>query len=153
MAKHAADVWAAPTLPSEALVSYQTARRISAEYAIEDHPHLLDGKASKLFQAFRQEVKALDPCVSEQFLKLYVAYKADTNFADVIPQAKALLISVNIDPHELTDPRQMGVDVTGIGRWGNGNTEVRLTTSEDVPYVIGLVRQALDRQLSMEEVD
>jgi predicted transport protein len=112
---------------------------------------LLNGRTAELFETFRQEVKALDPCVSEQFLKLYVAYKAETNFADVIPQAKALLISINIDPHELSDPRQIGTDVTGIGRWGNGNTEVKLTESEDLPYVIGLVRQALDRQLSLEE--
>jgi uncharacterized protein with ParB-like and HNH nuclease domain/predicted transport protein len=151
MAKQAAGVWAAPALPSDILASYQAARGAPSEYTIEDHPHLLNGRTAELFETFRQEVKALDPCVSEQFLKLYVAYKAETNFADVIPQAKALLISINIDPHELSDPRQIGTDVTGIGRWGNGNTEVKLTESEDLPYVIGLVRQALDRQLSLEE--
>ena len=38
-----------------------------------------------LFDAFRKQVLALDPVVSEEFLKLYVAYKAETNFVDVVP--------------------------------------------------------------------
>ena len=39
-----------------------------------------------MFEAFRKAVLALDPCVSEEFLKLYVAYKAETNFVDVVPR-------------------------------------------------------------------
>lgn len=73
--------------------------------------------------------------------------KAETNFVDVVPQAKALRLSLNIDLHELNDPRKMGIDISDRGRWGNGNTEVRLTDVSDLPYVIGLVRQALDKQL------
>jgi predicted transport protein len=45
-----------------------------------------------------QAVVALDPCVSEEFLKLYVAYKAETNFVDVVPQAKRLRLC---DQHAL----------------------------------------------------
>ena len=41
------------------------------------------------FDAFRKAVLALDPCVSEEFLKLYVAYKAETNFVDVVPLSQA----------------------------------------------------------------
>ncbi len=47
----------------------------------------------EVFEAFRKEVLALDPCVTEEFLKLYVAYKAETNFVDVVPQAKRLRLS------------------------------------------------------------
>ena len=53
------------------------------------------GSAS-VFEAFRKEVLALDPCVTEEFLKLYVAYKAETNFVDVVPQAKRLRLSLNM---------------------------------------------------------
>jgi hypothetical protein len=35
-------------------------------------------RAAFVFEAFRKEVLALDPCVGEEFLKLYVAYKAET---------------------------------------------------------------------------
>ena len=40
----------------------------------------------ELFEAFRREVLSLDPCVSEEFIKLYVAYRAETNFVDLVPR-------------------------------------------------------------------
>jgi len=153
MAEQAATVWAAPNLTADILETYQVPASADNEYDIDDHPHLRGGKIRELFDQFRREVQALDPCVSEQFLKLYVAYKAETNFADVVPQAKALRISINIEPYELTDPRKLAVDVTGVGRWGNGNTEVKLSDPADLAYVVGLVRQALDRQLSASDAE
>jgi uncharacterized protein with ParB-like and HNH nuclease domain/predicted transport protein len=151
MAKRAVEVWGMPDLEATALLRYQQPTSTASEYTINDHPHLLSGEISGLFESFRREIKALDPCVTEQFLKLYVAFKAETNFADVIPQTKALLVSLKIDLDELSDPRKMAVDVTDRGRWGNGNTEVKLSDSADLPYVIGLVRQALDLQLGLED--
>ena len=45
----------------------------------------------------------LDPCVTEEFLKLYVAYKAETNFVDVIPQAKQLRLTLNMGFTEISE--------------------------------------------------
>ena len=101
----------------------------------------------ELFEAFRKEVLALDPCVTEEFLKLYVAYKAETNFVDVVPQAKRLRLSLNIQFPEISDPKGMSRDVAGLGRWGNGDVEVGLASLGELPYVIGLVRQSLEKQL------
>jgi predicted transport protein len=106
----------------------------------------------ELFEAFRQQVLALDECVTEEFLKLYVAYKAETNFVDIVPQAKSLRLTLNLNIPEIDDPRGLCRDVTSLGRWGNGDVEVRLERMEDLPYVVGLVRQALERQLG-EETD
>ena len=58
-----------------------------------------------MFEAFRKEVLALDPCVSEEFMKLYVAYRAETNFVDVVPQAKRLRLSINMTFAEINDPK------------------------------------------------
>ena len=101
----------------------------------------------ELFEAFRTELLALDPCIGEEFLKLYVAYKAETNFVDVVPQAKQLRLSLNMEFPEISDPRGLCKDVAGLGRWGNGDVEVRLSSLKELPYVIGLVRQSLERQL------
>ena len=90
---------------------------------------------------------ALDPCVTEEFLKLYVAFKAETNFVDVVPQAKRLRLSLNMPFSDITDPKGKCKDVSGVGRWGNGDVEVGLSTMDDLPYVIGLVRQSLELQL------
>jgi predicted transport protein len=144
LAALARKVWGGPP-PSEHVVALVSPSRPG--YSIEDHPHLVVGPMREVFDAFRKEVCALDPCVTEEFLKLYVAYKAESNFVDVIPQAKRLLLSLNIEFPELYDPHGISRDVTGLGRWGNGNVEVSLSTVEHLPYVMGLVRQALEQQL------
>ena len=96
---------------------------------------------------------ALDPCVREEILKLYVAYKAETNFVDVVPQRSRLRLSLNLQFHELNDPRGLAKEVTNLGRWGNGDAEVGLSTTEELPYVMGLVRQAFEKQMDSGTVE
>ena len=103
-----------------------------------------------LFQDLRQRIIGIDPCVTEEFLKLYVAYKAETNFVDVVPQAKRLRLSLNLGFHEIDDPKGLCVDVSNLGRWGNGDVEVGLSSAEQLPYVMGLIRQAFDHQMGSQ---
>jgi predicted transport protein len=98
-------------------------------------------------------VLELDPCVSEEFLKLYVAYKAETNFVDIVPQVKKLRLSLNMAFSEINDPKGLCKDVSDVGRWGNGDVEVNLSTLEQLPYVMSLVRQSFEKQMgSLTEV-
>ena len=84
---------------------------------------------------------------TEEVLKLYNAYKATTNFVDIVPQAKRLRLSLNMAYPEISDPKGLCRDVAGLGRWGNGDVEVGLASLDELPYVMGLVRQSLERQL------
>lgn len=139
-------IWSEPKLDESILEKYRP-KDSSGKYSIDDHAYLAEGPIRELFEAFRKEVLALDANVTEDFLKLYVAYKAETNFVDVVPQAKKLRLSLNIPYDEIIDPHKIAIDVSQKGRWGNGDTEVGLSSMSDLPYVVGLVRQALDRQL------
>ena len=76
------------------------------------------GPMRAVFEAFRKQVLALDPCVTEEFLKLYVAYKAETNFVDVVPQAKRLILMLNMAFPEINDPKGICRDVSGHGPLG-----------------------------------
>jgi uncharacterized protein with ParB-like and HNH nuclease domain/predicted transport protein len=146
LAAHAVSVWESPKLEATILNAYKPETG-TAGYTIDDHAQLASGITRELFEEFRKEVLALDPCVSEEFLKLYVAFKAETNFVDVVPQAKRLRLSVNVKFHEINDPRDLCKNVTNLGRWGNGDVEVLLTSLDELPYVMGLVRQAFERQM------
>lgn len=145
LATEATKVWTSPELASGLLDAYRKVNT-NQQYSIDDHPHLLGGMF-ELFEALRKEIIALDPCVVEEFLKLYVAYKAETNFVDVVPQAKRLRLSLNMRFHEIDDPKGLCVDVSGVGRWGNGDVEVGLASLEELPYVMGLIRQSFDSQM------
>ena len=154
LAERAVEVWAPPALLPEVLETYYPKAERTAGYTLDDHSHLaLSGPMRPLFETFRKAVLALDPCVSEEVLKLYVAYKAETNFVDVVPQKSRLRLSLNMHFHELHDPRSLTKDVTNLGRWGNGDVEVGLSTLEDLPYVMGLVRQAFERQMGDRDGD
>jgi len=120
LAKQALGVWPAPELAVDILNTYRPKTIIKDSYSIKDHPHLLSAPMKELFGTFRKEVIALDRCVSEEFLKLYVAYKAETNFVDIVPQAKQFRISLNMRYTEISDPRGICKDVSGFGRWGMG---------------------------------
>ena len=148
LAHQASIVWAAPSLNDEILDRYRTKVEKQDAYTIHDHKFLEVGTPVRsLFDDFRKSVLALDPCVTEEFLKLYVAYKAETNFVDVVPQAKRLRLSLNLQFHELHDPHRFAKDVTNLGRWGNGDVEVGLSKQEELPYMMGLVRQAYEKQM------
>ncbi len=146
LSKTAAKVWAFPELSADVLAAYRVPEE-STGYSIADHPYLENGNVQLLFEAFRKEVLALDPCVTEQFFKLYVAYKAETNFVDVVPQSKRLRLSLNLAFSEINDPKKLCKDVSGVGRWGNGDVEVALDNAENLAYIIGLVRQSFEKQM------
>lgn len=148
LAQEAAKVWRAPQLSDEVLQAYQPKAAKSGQiYSLDDHPQLAAAQLREVFMALQQEVLALDPCVKEDVLKLYIAYKAETNFVDVVPQAKRLRLSLNMPFHAIDDPKGLCLDVTNLGRWGNGCVEMGLATKEELPYVMGLIRQSFERQM------
>jgi uncharacterized protein with ParB-like and HNH nuclease domain/predicted transport protein len=154
LANEATKVWRSPQLSQGILDAYKEADKPATSYGIEDHPYIAKGSVMRpIFEAFQKEVLALDPVVNEEFLKLYVAYKAETNFVDVVPQASRLRLSLNVAFHEVYDPKGLCKDVTELGRWGNGDVEVGLSSLDELPYVLGLVRQSLEKQLGNGEME
>jgi predicted transport protein len=148
LADLAVRVWTAPKLTDDVLENYRPkAPAVVSGYTINNHSHLLNETTGALFEAFRKAVLPLHPCISEEFRKLYVAYKAETNFVDVVPQAKRLRLALNMRFADVNDPKGLCKDVTGKGRWGNGDVEIGFSNLEDLPYIIGLVQQSLELQL------
>ena len=93
-----------------------------------------------VFEAFRKAVLALDPCVSEEFLKLYVAYKAETNFVDVVPQAKRCAFAQHaLCRCERSQRTLQGCHGMAVGERRRRSRPLKL---DELPYVIGLVRQS-----------
>ena len=99
------------------------------------------------FERLSSEIFALDPTITRHFLKLYVAFKAETNFVDVVPQKARMRLNLNIPIESLRDERSLAWDVSEKGHWGNGTTEVALSEDSDFTYIVGLVRQAYEYQM------
>lgn len=150
----AEQIWRAPNLPKAVIDSYRPQTEKKDNYSISDFRYLaftnpsFSAHTRQLFETLRKEVLDIDSLVEEEFLKLYIAYKAETNFVDVVPLSSGLQLLLNMPYSEISDPKGISRDVTGIGKWGNGDVEVRLEEMGDIPYVMSLIRQSFDRQVS-----
>jgi uncharacterized protein with ParB-like and HNH nuclease domain/predicted transport protein len=136
-------IWRYPNIDRETLLKYTKPERHRTErvYALGDHPHL-QSEMLALFNELRSRILSINPDVREEILKLYIAYKASTNFVDIIPQKKRLRLSLNIELKDIDDPQGICKDVSSKGRWGNGKIEVYLSSKEQLDYVLPLIKQA-----------
>jgi uncharacterized protein with ParB-like and HNH nuclease domain/predicted transport protein len=143
------EIWSKPALSKDQLDKYKSRESASIEeYQLEDHPWLSwSPERTALFEKLDSAVMAFNPNVTRHALKQYVAYKAETNFVDVVPQKSKMTLSINVPFGDLVDPRSLARDVSKISRWGNGDYEASLDEATDFDYILGLVRQSYERQL------
>lgn len=116
-------------------------------YTIDDHPYLIAPGLREVFEAFRKEVLALDPCVTEEFLKGYVAYRAESDFVGVKPRVKSMRLYLNMPFAEINDPKGLCKDYVGKAHAGIGDVRVLLKSIDELPYIMGLVRQSYEHQM------
>lgn len=149
LADQAEIIWARPEIAMD-LVDAEPDLE-STSYSLEDHPELMSGPWSTIYQGLRTEILALDPTVSESFTKNWVNYTGDERFLDVFPMSKGLGVQVCVPQHLLDDPHGLCRDVSQIGRWGTGNFRMIIAKDEQLPSAMGIVRQAFEAQLEAAE--
>ena len=54
---------------------------------------------------------------------------------------------LNMKFDEINDPLNLAKDVTGLGRWGNGDVEVGISNINEIDDVMDLIQQAFDVQV------
>ncbi|WRG48891.1 DUF262 and DUF1524 domain-containing protein [Helicobacter pylori] len=137
-------IWTYPKLDAETLEKYKPKK----EKKVYDLSSYKFGSHSReLFDILREGIKALDERVTENFMKAYIAYKFKTNFVDIVVQTKDLKLYLNMPFNELQDEKKLAEDMTNKHHNGNGDIEVKLETKEDIPYCLGLIKQALEKQM------
>ena len=149
LAEQMAEIWQAPVLPAEILENYKLKENRAIEYSIDNYSNLSDPRIRELFEAFRKEVLGFDPCVSEERRKNYIAYKAETNFVYLNPLSNQLRLSLIISFSDINSPRGICENVLPSQGHNQASREVvvRFREIDELPYVIGLVRQAFETQL------
>jgi len=147
LADLAVHIWASPSLPQDALDTYRKvkASQESKVYTLADHGEYLQGTIGDLFDQLRKRILNLDSSVREDVKKLYIAYKTTTNFVDIVPQKNRLRLSLNMRFNEIDDPKGLCKDITNLGRWGNGDVEIGLSSFAQLDDVMLLVRQSFEK--------
>ncbi|WRA13618.1 DUF262 and DUF1524 domain-containing protein [Helicobacter pylori] len=144
LADLALKIWTYPNLDAETLEKYKPKK----EKKVYDLSSYNFGSHSReLFDILSKEIKALDEKIVEKFNKHYISYEFSTNFVDIVPLNKELKLYLNMEFNELQDEKNLARDMTNKGHLGNGDIEVKLETKENIPYCLGLIKQALEKQM------
>jgi predicted transport protein len=98
-----------------------------------------------LAQKIREFIAGLDAAIEESPKKLYVAYKTSQNIVCMEAQKQRILLYLKLDPKSISDPPPIVRDVSKIGHYGTGDTEVTIRSDEDVETAKPLIEQAYRR--------
>jgi uncharacterized protein with ParB-like and HNH nuclease domain/predicted transport protein len=153
LASVAVKIWPIPKLSPEILSKYSkpSAKEKAQTYTLEHFSSSLQDDVGELFNMLRKRILNLDSSVKEEVKKFYIAYKTTTNFVDVVPQKRQLRLSLNMEFSEVNDPEGLCKDVSKVGRWGNGDVEVVLSSPHQIEYVMSLIRQSFDKYYETAE--
>ncbi|GAA8125676.1 DUF262 and DUF1524 domain-containing protein [Helicobacter pylori] len=148
LADWALKIWTYPNLDAETLEKYKPKKDKKEKKVYDLSSYKFGSHSRELFDILSKEIKALDERIAEKFMKPYIAYKFKTNFVDIVVQTKDLKLYLNMKFHELQDEKNLASDMTDKHHNGNGDIEIKLETKENIPYCLGLIKQALEKQMA-----
>ncbi|MFP6031821.1 DUF262 domain-containing protein [Helicobacter pylori] len=144
LADRALKIWTYPILDAETLEEYKSKK---AKKVYDLSSYKFSSNSRELFDILRKEIKAFDERITEKFNQEYISYMFDKNFVDIVPLKNGLKLYLNMPFTELQDEKNLARDMTNKGHLGNGDIEIKLETKENIPYCLGLIKQALEKQM------
>ncbi len=147
LADLALKIWTYPKLDAETLEKYKPKKDKKEKKVYDLSSYKFGSNSKELFDILSKEIKALDERITENFNQDYISYKFSKNFVDIVVQDKGLKLYLNMKFNELQDEKNLARDMTNKGHLGNGDIEVKLETKENIPYCLGLIKQALEKQM------
>jgi len=114
-------------------------------YTENDHLKSANEEILSLYEEFKNQILSLDDKIEVIPKKKYIAFKALSNFIDVLPQKEKIKFWLNIPKGKLNDPYKLGRDVSEIGHWGNGDYEFSINSSSDFINLMPLIKQSYER--------
>lgn len=110
----------------------------------QEHIQKAEFEIRELYETFKEGVFNLAENITLNPRKHFVGFRVNGNtFCDVVFQGRSLKIFLNLKSDELDDPKGLARDVSNVGHWGNGAYELKISDSEDIEYILSLVKQSL----------
>ncbi|GAA8355100.1 DUF262 and DUF1524 domain-containing protein [Helicobacter pylori] len=153
LADWALKIWTYPKLDPEILEEYKPKKEKKEKKVYDLSSYKFSPHSRELFDILRKEIKAFDEGITENFMKHYITYKHGTIFASIGPLKSELNLNLKMDFSELQDEIKEKLkirDVSHIGHLGIVSkkvVEVKLETKENIPCCLGLIKQALKKQM------
>lgn len=111
-----------------------------------DHIQKGEFETRELYEKLKERLLNLDDNVNVQPKKQTIGFRVGNNiFCDIVVQAKSLKIYVNLKSGDLQDAKKLSRDVSNVGHWGNGSYEIKMSDTEDLEYILSLLKQSLKK--------
>ncbi|ADI34592.1 Hypothetical protein HPV225_0508 [Helicobacter pylori v225d] len=143
LADWALKIWTYPNLDAETLEKYKPKKDKKEKRVYDLSSYNFGSHSKELFDILSKEIKALDEKIVGKCNQNYISY----GFVAIKPLNKGLNLYLNMKFNELQDEKNLARDMTGKGNSANWKIEVKLETKENIPYCLGLIKQALEKQM------
>ncbi len=121
--------------------------KISKEIKTYNEEGHLQGKSDEvkeLYDTFRNAILNLPGEIELVPKKFYIAFKSKTNITDIEIQAHSIKLWINLKKGQLKDPKSIMRDVSTLkGHNGNGDYEINIKDTNDLEYIMSLIKQAM----------
>lgn len=148
LVKKALVIWAYPNVNQITIDKYQPTKQADQEIDFESFNDRFTQTTLNLYEQLKEKIIEIDPStIKISYTKRYIAFKAITNFVDVIPYKKKLKLTLNFPFEEVIDPTNMTRDITNVGSWGNGDVEITIEKPDQITPAFEIVKQAYEYQI------
>lgn len=129
--------------------SNENVEKVNMEIKVfTENDHLSKGEfeTRELYEKLKEGIFNLDDNVNVQPKKQTVGFRIENNiFCDIVIQAKGLKIYINLKSGDLLDAKNIARNVSKVGHWGNGSYEIKMYDTEDLEYILSLLKQSLKK--------
>ena len=123
-------------------------RSVSREvktYSEESHLENASEYMKQLYKELKDAILSIGDNISIKPKKYYIAFSRKTNFVDMGIQKSSLKLTLNMEKGTLNDPKNLARDVSRVGHWGNGDYEFQIKSTENLGYIMSLIRQSYEK--------
>ncbi len=140
LADKAKKIWSYPNITEGDLEDYQVVEKSEVTYSIDTYE--LNNITKMLFNMLDKQILNLSPNVKREYKKIYIAYKLDTKFVDIMFQKKRLVVSVNMKHADMNDANGIRMNITQLGKLDDGYAELYVEDTSDIEKVMNIIKKS-----------
>ncbi len=115
--------------------------------------HLIKGSelTQELYFIFKNAIVNIADNIEIKYKKQEVGFMVNGRiFADMYINRSFVKIMINLHRGELDDPKKIAKDVSNMGKWGNGDYRIEVNNTNNIEYIMSLVKQSYRKILSQK---
>lgn len=110
-------------------------------YSEKELVDVADDYIVDIYNELKEYILGLDDNITLKPTKLYIGFnRGRKSIFSIKLQKKSLVLWINTEANMLDDPKKIIKDVTNIGHHGNGNSQINISSSDDIGYIEDLLK-------------